>query len=54
LWSKAPVYPARIVGGPQSGSIPRDWLWPSHGVRVILGAPVDLTAYYGRPITQKC
>lgn len=52
LWSKAPVYPARIVGGPQSGSILRDWLWPSSGVRVDLGQPVDLSPYYGRRITH--
>jgi processive 1,2-diacylglycerol beta-glucosyltransferase len=52
LRSGAPVYPARIVGGPQSGQILRDWLWPSEGVEVILGEPIDLSAYSGRPITH--
>jgi 1-acyl-sn-glycerol-3-phosphate acyltransferase len=53
LASKAPLYPARIVGGPRSGCILRDWLWPSGGVRVILGPPIDLSAYYDRPIDRR-
>jgi 1-acyl-sn-glycerol-3-phosphate acyltransferase len=50
LRSRAPVYPARIVGGPRTRGPVRDWLWPSDGVRVRLGAPIDLSAYYGRRI----
>jgi 1-acyl-sn-glycerol-3-phosphate acyltransferase len=52
LVSKAPVYPARIVGGPQSHEILRDWLWPSRGVQVLFGPSVDLSGYYGRRLTR--
>ena len=52
LKSGAPVYPAHIIGGPRSGSILRDWLWPSAGVRVHVGPPVDLSAYRGLPLNR--
>lgn len=53
LRSRAPVYPAWIAGGPRSGSLLRDWLWPSRGARVIFGPPLDLSAYYDRPINHR-
>lgn len=52
LRTQAPVYPARIEGGPRSHRLLRDWLWPSAGVRVVFGPRIDLSAYYGRPITH--
>jgi processive 1,2-diacylglycerol beta-glucosyltransferase len=52
LRAHAPVYPARIDGGPRSHRLLRDWLWPSSGVRVVFGQRIDLSAYYGRPITH--
>lgn len=53
LKSRAPVYPVRILGGPQSGSIIGDWLKPSERVRVIVDPPIDLSAYYGKPINHR-
>jgi len=53
LNSRAPVYPAHIDGGPRSRRLLRDWLWPSHGARVVFGPPIDLSAYYGRPVTHQ-
>ncbi len=53
LHSRAPVYPVRVVGGPRSGKILGDWLWPAGGVQVYLGPPVDLSAYYGQPIKRR-
>lgn len=52
LRSQAPVYPALIVGGPRTSSLPRAWLRPSR-VQVIYGPSVDLSAYYGLPINRK-
>ena len=52
LRSRAPVYPAYIAGGPRSERLLRDWLWPSRGVAVIFGPPVELSAYYGQPINR--
>jgi len=51
LRSRAPVYPAFIAGGPQHHYVPRAWLLPSR-VRVYFGPPVDLSAYYDRPINR--
>jgi processive 1,2-diacylglycerol beta-glucosyltransferase len=53
LKSWAPVYPAYLDGGPRSRCLVRDWLWPSRGVRVVFGPPIDLSAYHGRPITHE-
>jgi 1-acyl-sn-glycerol-3-phosphate acyltransferase len=53
LRSRAPVFPVRIVGGPQSHSLLWSWLRPTRGVRVRFGPAVDLSDYYGRPITRQ-
>ncbi len=53
LHSRAPVIPALITGGPHTKIMARAWLWPSKGVRVIYGPPVDLSAYYGCRIDRK-
>jgi 1-acyl-sn-glycerol-3-phosphate acyltransferase len=52
LRSRAPVYPARIFGGPRSRHPVGAWLWPSPGVRVIFGQAVDLAPFYGCRITR--
>jgi processive 1,2-diacylglycerol beta-glucosyltransferase len=52
LRTRAPVYPALILGGPRSHHLLRDWLWPSSGVRVVFGPRINLSPYYGRPITH--
>lgn len=52
LRSHAPVYPAFIDGAPQYGSVLKDWLWPSRGVRVRFGPALDLSAYHGRRIQR--
>jgi 1-acyl-sn-glycerol-3-phosphate acyltransferase len=52
LKSQAPVFPALIVGGPQTNSIRRSWLGCSR-VRVIFGRAVDLTPYLDRPINPQ-
>ena len=53
LRSRAPVIPALISGGPRTKIMARAWLWPSRGVRVTYGPPIDLSAYYGRRIDRK-
>jgi 1-acyl-sn-glycerol-3-phosphate acyltransferase len=53
LRSRAPVFPVRIVGGPQSRSLATSWLWPTRGVRVLFGPAVDLSDYYGRSLTHR-
>ncbi len=52
LRSGAPVIPAFIAGGPQTRNMLRAWLWPSAGVRVRFGSPIDLSDWYGRPINH--
>jgi len=52
LRSRAPVYPAFIADGPQISEVLPAWLRPSR-VRVTFGPPVDLSAYYDRPINRK-
>jgi 1-acyl-sn-glycerol-3-phosphate acyltransferase len=54
LRSRAPVYPVAISGGPQTTNILAAWLLPSapKRVRVTYGDPIDLSAYYDRPITR--
>ncbi len=54
LRSRAPVIPAYIHGGPRTRSMVRAWLWPSPGVRVAFGPPIDLSPYYGRRIDHQC
>jgi 1-acyl-sn-glycerol-3-phosphate acyltransferase len=54
LRNRAPVYPALILGGPQTNRLLRSWLLPSRTpVRIIFGPPVDLTRFYGRPIDRR-
>jgi len=54
LRSQAPVYPALILGGPQTNRLLRAWLLPSRTpMRVIFGPPVDLMRYYDRPIDRR-
>ncbi len=53
LRSGAPVFPARILGGPRSRHPIGAWLWPSPGVRIILGPQVELARYRGRRITRQ-
>lgn len=53
LRSRAPVIPALVTGGPQTTVMLWAWLWPSRGVRVTYGPPIDLSAYYGRRIDRK-
>ncbi len=53
LRSRAPIYPAYITGGPRTENLLDSWLWPSRrAVRVHFGPAIDLTAYYGRPISR--
>jgi 1-acyl-sn-glycerol-3-phosphate acyltransferase len=53
LRTRAPVFPACITGGPDGRSVLQAWLWPSAGVRVTFGPPIDLSAYLGRPIDRQ-
>jgi len=53
LRARVPVFPAYIAGCPQGRSVLQAWLWPSSGVRVIYGDAIDLSAYYGRPLTRR-
>jgi 1-acyl-sn-glycerol-3-phosphate acyltransferase len=54
LRSRAPVYPIYIAGGPRTERLLQGWLCPSRvPVRVYYGKRVDLSAYYGQPITRK-
>jgi 1-acyl-sn-glycerol-3-phosphate acyltransferase len=54
LRSRVPVYPAYIAGGPRTRKLLSAWLRPSKvPVRVVFGPPVDLSAYYGRPINRR-
>jgi 1-acyl-sn-glycerol-3-phosphate acyltransferase len=52
LRSRAPVIPAYVAGGPHTSDVVPAWLRPSR-VHVVFGPPVDLSAYYGRPIDRK-
>src|SRR5947199_3331137 len=47
------VFPAYIAGGPQGRPLLQAWLWPSRGVRVIYGQPVDLSVYRHRRLTRQ-
>ncbi len=52
LRSRAPVIPAHVAGSREDPNVVRAWLLPSRHVHVTYGPPVDLGAYYGRPITR--
>jgi 1-acyl-sn-glycerol-3-phosphate acyltransferase len=52
LRSGAPVYPACIVGGPQTSKMLRAWLRPSR-VKIRFGPPLDLSRFTGRRITRR-
>lgn len=51
LRSRAPVYPAWIAGSTRASTPLVAWLWPAGGVDVRFGPSVDLSGYYGRPLT---
>jgi 1-acyl-sn-glycerol-3-phosphate acyltransferase len=51
LRGRVPVIPAFIVAPPGRGVV-LDWVRPAHGVRVSFGPPVELSPFYGRPITH--
>jgi 1-acyl-sn-glycerol-3-phosphate acyltransferase len=54
LRSRAPVYPALILGGPQTDRLLHSWLLPSRRpTRVVLGTAVDLTRFEGRRIDRR-
>jgi 1-acyl-sn-glycerol-3-phosphate acyltransferase len=54
LYTHAPVYLAHITGGPQTERLLDSWVRPSRrAVRVHFSGPVDLFAYYGRPINRR-
>lgn len=51
LRSRAPVYPALILDGPQTNNLKRAWLGPSR-VHVIFGEALDLSPYLDRNIDR--
>lgn len=51
LRSRSPVIPVFISGGPQHHYVLRAWMFPSRA-RLYPGPPIDLSAYYDRPITR--
>ncbi len=54
LVTRVPVYPLYISGGPRTEQLLNSWVWPTpKAVHVTFGKPIDLTAYFGRPITRK-
>jgi 1-acyl-sn-glycerol-3-phosphate acyltransferase len=54
LRSQAPVYPALILGGPQTSRLLYSWLMPSQRpIRIVFGPPVDLKRFLGRPIDRR-
>jgi 1-acyl-sn-glycerol-3-phosphate acyltransferase len=52
LRSGVPVIPAFIAGTPPPRGVVADWIWHARGVRVFLGPPIDLTPYYGLPLSH--
>ncbi len=52
LRSRAPVFPARIRGARPGGTILGDWFRPSRHVEVAFGPAIDLSQFYGQPITR--
>jgi 1-acyl-sn-glycerol-3-phosphate acyltransferase len=54
LRSRLPVYPVYIAGGPRTDKLVKSWLRISKSaVRLFFGKPVNLTAYYDRPLSRK-
>jgi 1-acyl-sn-glycerol-3-phosphate acyltransferase len=54
LRSRAPVFPVYIGGGPRTEKLLKAWLRPaSRPAHVVYGRPVDLSAYYDRPIDRQ-
>lgn len=54
LKTRAPVYPVFIHGGPRTDDLLACWVLPTpKSARVIFGPPIDLSAYYDRPLTRK-
>jgi 1-acyl-sn-glycerol-3-phosphate acyltransferase len=53
LRGNVPVVPAYIAGGPRERSVLQAWLWPSRGVQVLFGPPVDLSRYRQRRLTRE-
>jgi 1-acyl-sn-glycerol-3-phosphate acyltransferase len=54
LRSGAPVIPAHIRGGPRTRNLLWAWFWPSTGVRVVFGPPIDLSSFRGRRLDRHC
>jgi 1-acyl-sn-glycerol-3-phosphate acyltransferase len=54
LYTRIPVYPIYVAGGPRTEKLLYSWLFPSsRSVRVIYGDPVNLEKYYNKPITRQ-
>jgi len=53
LVTKVPVYPIYIFGGPRTQQLLKSWIMPTpKAVRVTFGKPVDLKAYYDKPLSR--
>lgn len=52
LRSRVPVIPAFIADSPTARGTVADWVRPAQGVRVFFGPPIDLSAYFGQPVTH--
>lgn len=53
LNADVPVYPMFIAGGTRTDELLKSWVMPSKkSTRMIVGKPVDLTAYRARPRTR--
>ncbi len=54
LKTRLPVYPAYIAGGPRTEELLNSWVRPTpKAVRVSFGDAIDLSMYYGRPLTRR-
>jgi 1-acyl-sn-glycerol-3-phosphate acyltransferase len=54
LVSRVPVFPVHIAGGPHTHKLLASWVRPSpRAVRMTIGQPIDLNAYYDRPRTRR-
>jgi 1-acyl-sn-glycerol-3-phosphate acyltransferase len=53
LRSRAPVFPAFIMTKASVRGVVADWMVPAHGVQVIFGSALDLSAYYSRRVTHQ-
>jgi len=51
LRSRAPLFPALVLGGPQTVNVLGAFLWPSR-VRVRFGQAIDLSPYYDRQLNR--